>query len=190
MIEREREEFFDTRVTNRPEIWGSLRAVIALLDEGEIATAQGIVDAAGITLPTGDLTNGAYDSYGNHYSIPESIVSYPTNLDPDDDVDSKRELGSSGDPLGAATNDGAEIQNQDMEKGKAAAKDGDMVKVKARFSDRGGKGQDIVVTVSKEANVKSMVQMLEAKANVSVLLHRVLEFSHIPNPFKRYPKEE
>ncbi|KAL8950127.1 MAG: hypothetical protein Q9222_003827, partial [Ikaeria aurantiellina] len=52
---KERTEFFDTRVTGHAEIWGSLRLVTDLLRAGEVESAQGILDAAAITVPTGDL---------------------------------------------------------------------------------------------------------------------------------------
>lgn len=46
-----------------------------------LETAQSILLAAEITLPTGDLARGGcYDSLGNYYALPEHIVSDPVNL--------------------------------------------------------------------------------------------------------------
>lgn len=47
-----REEFWETRVTGRREIWGALKAAVELMGV-DMVTAQGIVDAAGINVPTG-----------------------------------------------------------------------------------------------------------------------------------------
>ncbi|CAK7217323.1 hypothetical protein SCUCBS95973_003109 [Sporothrix curviconia] len=126
-IDRERTDFFDTRVTGRTEIWQTLRAALEILWEADLvdaargdaaggssnetatpasltfpatptsptttgasteidearATAQTILDAADITLPTGDMAQGAYDAFGNYYALPTWIVSDPTNLDND-----------------------------------------------------------------------------------------------------------
>ncbi|KAH0440437.1 ubiquitin domain-containing protein [Colletotrichum camelliae] len=94
-ISRERKEFFDTRVTGRSEIWQSLHYALQVLwdpashgaaEDGTngLATAQSILDAADITLPTGDLAQGAYDQLGNYYQLNEWVVANPTNLVEDD----------------------------------------------------------------------------------------------------------
>lgn len=45
-----------------------------------LATAQSILFAAEISLPTGDLANGVYDSFGNYYQLPQWVVSDPDNM--------------------------------------------------------------------------------------------------------------
>ncbi len=130
-IDQERQDFFDTSVTGRAEIWQTLHTVLEILWEADLvdatavtgasssttaafrtpigvadaavgvathspaegsadhdasearATAQSILDAADITLPTGDMAQGAYDAFGNFYALPAWIVSDPTNLDDD-----------------------------------------------------------------------------------------------------------
>jgi len=87
-LDRERTEFFDTRVDGRPEVWQAIKAVLEVLwsggdpddNDGGLLTAQGILDAAGITLPSGVMVGGVYDSFGFRYVIPEYIVSDPVNL--------------------------------------------------------------------------------------------------------------
>ncbi len=54
---------------------------------GDIETAQGILDAAGITLPTGNLVDGCYDEAGNLYRLSEVVVSDPINVRDDGDND-------------------------------------------------------------------------------------------------------
>ena len=159
-LDREREEFFDTRVTGRQEIWGALRIVIGLLGEGEIETAQGILDASGITVPTGDLKNGAYDEAGNFYQMPEHMVSDPENLMPEEKS-----------PTAAASTEAEETDEDELErrreeKGKAVLKSGESIKVKARLSDRGG--PDIVVELSKDQNVRVLIRRIQDEAVVSL----------------------
>jgi len=61
-LQRARDEFWDTRVTGRAEVWGALRVAVEML-EVDLQTAQGIVDAAGITVPTGRCCSGK-DGHG------------------------------------------------------------------------------------------------------------------------------
>ena len=155
-MDRERVEFFETRVTGHAEIWATLKVVVGLLHEDDIPTAQSILDAAAITLPTGDLKNGAYDEAGNLYQMPDHIVSDPTNIildQPRDDV--KGELSTEG-------TDEEEIERKRDEKGKSVVKD--MVRVKARLSDRGG--PDVVVSVGKDQVVRTLARKIAEEANV------------------------
>ena len=160
-LERERQDFFDTRVTGRPEIWGSLRAVVGLLAEGEIATAQGILDAAAITLTTGDLLQGAYDEVGNFYQMPEHIISDPTNVA----VPAQNDAARGGDNAEETEDD--ETERRREEKGKAVLKSEDIIKVRARLSDRGG--PDIVISLGKDQTVRVLIRRIQEEANVSIL---------------------
>ena len=157
-LERERQEFFDTRVTGRSEIWGTLRVVIGLLADGEIQTAQGILDASAITLPTGDLLNGAYDEVGNFYQMPEHVISDPTNVI----LSSEDGIATGGNIGGETDDDEAEIRRE--EKGKTVLKIGDIVKVKARLSDRGG--PDIVISLGKEQSTRVLISRIQEEAHV------------------------
>jgi hypothetical protein len=87
-LDRERKAFFDTRVTNEAAIWNAINQACEVLwtggdsgdDDAGLGTAQTILDAAEITLPSGDLVAGCYDRLGNHYRLPAYVVSDPTNL--------------------------------------------------------------------------------------------------------------
>ena len=165
-LDREREEFFDTRVTGRQEIWGALRIVIGLLEEGEMETAQGILDASGITVPTGDLKDGAYDEAGNFYQMPEHVISDPENLMPEEkapaaQIDAKAE-----------ETDEDEIERRREEKGKAVLKIGESIKVKARLSDRGG--PDVVIELSKDQNIRVLIRRIQDEAEVNVSTNNIL----------------
>jgi hypothetical protein len=132
--------------------------VVGLLGEGEVQTAQGILDAAGMTVPTGDLTNGAYDETGNFYHMPEHVIADPDNVMAQDEVrvdvpkDEEEEISED------------EAERRREEKGKSVLKSGDTVKVTARLSDRGG--ADVVVMLSKEQNVRVLVRKVQEEAGV------------------------
>jgi len=169
VLDREREEFFDTRVTGRPEIWMTLKAALQVLwtgeeddDEGGIATAQTILEAADVTLPTGDLANGAYDAFGALYSLPEWVVSDPVNLvvEQDDDVEDGLVKGSP-----EVVDEEEEAARRREEKGKAVLVAADVIAVKARLSDRGG--ADVTVQVGKGDSVRLLTKRIFEESGVS-----------------------
>ncbi|KAI4164709.1 MAG: hypothetical protein LQ342_001684 [Letrouitia transgressa] len=159
-LDTERQEFFDTRVTGRQEIWATLRLVVSLLAEGDAREAQGILDASAITLPTGDLINGAYDEAGNLYQLPEHIISDPENVV----VGSQDNVKTGNMPMNMTDDEDAEAESRREEKGKGVLKSEDLVKVKARLSDRGG--PDLVVAIGKEQNVRVLVRKIQEEANL------------------------
>lgn len=53
-LRRQREEYFDTRVSGRAEMWSALRMAVEEVD-AELETAQQILTASGINVPTGTL---------------------------------------------------------------------------------------------------------------------------------------
>ena len=158
-LDRERQEFFDTRVTGRAEIWATLKVVVGLLADGDITTAQSILDAAAITVPTGDLKNGAYDEVGNLYQIPEHVISDPQNVVLDQQEEVKK-----GELSNEATDDDDEIERKREEKGKSVLKSGDIIKIRARLSDRGG--PDVVIPLGKDQVVRMLVRRVQEEANV------------------------
>ncbi|MCJ1252539.1 hypothetical protein MMC24_000345 [Lignoscripta atroalba] len=134
--------------------------VVELLAEGDTQTAQGVLDAAGVTLPTGDLNNGAYDEMGNFYQMPEQIISDPVNV-------VSQDIGVKGESLESDTEemDEDDIERRREEKGKGVLKSVDTVKVKARLSDRGG--PDVVILLAKDQNVRVLVRRIQDEAGVS-----------------------
>ena len=136
-----------------------MRAVVDLLAEGEIATAQGILDASAITLTTGDLLQGAYDEVGNFYQMPEHVISDPANVI----VPTQDDVARGGDNAEETEDDEAERRRE--EKGKAVLKSEDIIKVRARLSDRGG--PDIVISLGKEQTIRVLIRRIQEEANVS-----------------------
>ena len=156
---KERRDFFDTRVSGHAEIWATLELAIGLMAEGDIATAQSALDAAGVTVPTGDLKNGVYDEAGNLYQIPEHIISDPQNLSPEHEVVVK---GETLDDIISDEDD--ELEKEKVGKGKGAMSSVDGIKVRARLSDRGG--PDIIVAIGKDQITRVLVRRIQAEANV------------------------
>lgn len=178
-LDRERAEFFETRVAGRPEIWAAVSTVISLIRSGDFVTAQGIIDAAGITVPTGDLCEGCYDEQGVLYRVPQCVVSDPENMAPS----SSRTASEDGGPAGSEeepdtgtlsdgkldTDDasGDELISQDVErrrdeKGKTSERD--LIRVLARLSDRGG--PDILLSIGKGQTVGFLARKVHQEAKV------------------------
>lgn len=182
-LERERAEFFETRVTGRQEIWGALQNVCELLRQGELATAQGILEAAGVTTPTGSLIEGCYDEAGNLYRLPETMILDPTNVIPDEttkrydrrsNIDGDTMVGVSetkaaamdsgrGQDLEKEEEDSEAIERRRDEKGKGSGRDA--VKVRCRLSDRGG--PDVIVLLGKSQTVGTLARRVQSEADVA-----------------------
>ncbi|KAL2818974.1 hypothetical protein BDW59DRAFT_151706 [Aspergillus cavernicola] len=186
LLDQERTEFFETRVTGRPEVWAALSTALILMRTGDLGTAQSIIDAAGVTVPTGDLCQGCYDEQGVLYRLPRCIVSDPENIvlesskrddeqdegtDEDDvDVDEGFEMEdrkfaldeASGDELIAGEDEDVERERRRDEKGKASERD--IIRVKARLSDRDG--QDLVVAIKKTQNVGFLARKVQQDVGI------------------------
>jgi hypothetical protein len=119
------------------------------------------LSAADITIPTGDLANGVYDSFGNFYPIPEYVVADPLNMA---EVPAVIEDGDVGKSEVEESED--ELKRKD-EKGK-----GVMVELKARLSDGGG--HDLVLRVGKDDSVRLVTRrILEASGVCKIELSSV-----------------
>lgn len=129
-------------------------------DDTGILTAQTILDAAGITLPTGDLAGGAYDGFGAFYPLHQYVVSDPQNL-----VDSP--AGVTGDDKDAESDelDEEEILRRREEKGKAVVNPKDLINVRARLSE--GSSSDLVVTIGKQDSVRLLTRRVFEESGVS-----------------------
>lgn len=124
-------------------------------DNAGLATAQSILSAADITIPTGDLANGVYDSFGNFYPLPEYVVADPLNMAAVPVVLDDEDAGKS---EGEESED--ELKRRD-EKGK-----GVMVELKARLSDGGG--HDLVLRVGKDDSVRLVTKRIMEASGVCI----------------------
>ena len=146
-----------------------MKEVCELVRYGDLAAAQGIIDAAAITLPTGHLEQGAYDERGVLYRLPEPIVSDPTNVVDDDqetvigdDAISKNiEAGGLAVPVQPSTNN---LDQEKVDKGKDAV-ERDAMKVRCRLSDRGG--PDTIVLVGQNQPASVLVRRLRSEATIA-----------------------
>jgi hypothetical protein len=147
--------------------------------DGDLATAQSIVDAAGVTIPTGDLCEGCYDEQGVLYRLPQCIVSDPENMaktnsvsatstqedighEPDDDME-----GLSDGKLATDDASGDELIAEDAErrrdeKGKTSERD--LIRVQARLSDRDG--PDLMLLVGKNQSVGFVARKVQQEGGV------------------------
>lgn len=171
-LDRERQEFFETRVTGRPEIWTALAAALSFMRDCDLPTAQSIIDAAGVTVPTGDLCQGCYDEQGALYRLPQCIVSDPENMIPtdaannngysDEDDDAMSDGKSAADDASGDELITDELEKRRDEKGKTSERD--LISVTARLSDKGG--LDLVVSVGKNRSVSFIARKIQQEADV------------------------
>ena len=80
-------------MTGRAEIWAAIRNACELVRDGQIDNARGILEAVGVTLPTGSLVSGGYDEIGILYRAPGWILADPENLVETTDVEDERGSG-------------------------------------------------------------------------------------------------
>ncbi|KAI8344410.1 hypothetical protein BC941DRAFT_408568 [Chlamydoabsidia padenii] len=87
----QRSTFWETApfYEGRPEIWQAIQAAVT---NDDVILAQSILDAANITLPTGNPNDGIYDELGNRYEVPLYCLVEPTNLLADDDTTGGNEI--------------------------------------------------------------------------------------------------
>lgn len=169
-------------MTGRAEVWQGLHAALKIVwaggdllgPEGGLATAQLILDAAGVTVPSGNLAGGAFDHLGESYTMPSYVVSDPINLIVD---------ASGGDEDAAMKGDdvdeeGSEAEDKDDEeviaarredKGKAKLDPKNLVKLRARLSE--GAGPDIVMSIGKNDSVRLLNRKLLEASGVSQIIN-------------------
>lgn len=144
-------------------------------DPGGLAMAQGILRAAEVTLPTGDLANGAYDSLGNYYALPEWIVSDPINVAEDSrgGANNRRSRIKGDDDVttgGEASTDEPdedEAERRREEKGKGVAIVKDLIQVRARLSEN---ARDVIIGVSATESIRSVARKIAEEAQVRISL--------------------
>ncbi|KAI0869482.1 hypothetical protein GGS24DRAFT_512048 [Hypoxylon argillaceum] len=190
-LDLQRTEFFDTRVTGRPEVWQVIRTALEAMwesdgkraagvepaddeDAGGLATAQGLLKAAEVTLPTGNLSNGVYDALGNYYALPEWIVCDPTNLIEDSgarresvDKDGKGDDDLTGDDTAEEVDEDEALRRRE-EKGKAVVDIKKLVKVRARLSDN---YPDVIIGIDADESVRSLSRKIAEESGLPSTRH-------------------
>lgn len=190
-------------MSGRPEVWQTLKAALEVLwaadnarpspaavsengafqgdvDERDpsvaLATAQSILTAAEILLPTGDLANGAYDALGNYYQLPPQVVCDPVNIVADEDTlsDTKDGLRTTEGPSKDANEERDDVERRREEKGKAVVDVLSQTHATIRLSET---SKDLKLRVGKDETVRSITRRIIEKTGVSSrqFLLRILE---------------
>ncbi|KAF1930793.1 uncharacterized protein M421DRAFT_359529 [Didymella exigua CBS 183.55] len=143
-LEKERRDWWDTRVTNNTQVWQCLRAATEALQEGDLATAQTLLDVQGCTCPTGQLWSRVYDDRGAEYKVPEWLAIEPAGI-----VDEEAVLATEDKANVVTTFDEAELNREFI--------------VRVRFSNQ---SQDLKTTVRRRDSVASIREKCKALANL------------------------
>ncbi|KAF2447563.1 hypothetical protein P171DRAFT_518653 [Karstenula rhodostoma CBS 690.94] len=146
-LEKERNDWWDTRTTGSSEIWAALRSMVQSLQAGDVREAQVLLDATECTCPNGMLWRGIFDNRGEWYKVSEWVVIEPDGLVEEEDL--KDEAGSVGEE------DDKEVEVEEL---------GEEVKVVCRLSST---GKDYRIDIRKGERVGSLVTKLKAKAGLS-----------------------
>lgn len=168
-LEREREAFFDTRVSGNQEAWKGLRVVSELLRKEDFAEAQGILDALNLTCPNGRIASGrgrdrvkggVYDERGELYELPTWVLTDPQDVIEDEEKDATD--GAADDKDEGANAEAVAAAKRRDEKGKGRAEDpGEMIQLRARLSDR---GTDVTVSVGMKQKIGTIVKSIQEQA--------------------------
>jgi hypothetical protein len=172
-----RADYFDTRITGRAEVWAAVRLVSELVEQGSLAEAQAVLDAAGCTCPTGSLwgrKGGVYDEFGERYEVPVWCVARPVTVaEPTPrEAEAARSAGASvregteDDAKERNGTDGVVLLGQES-RGKAKAVEHTMagreISVKARLSHS---ARDVVIQIGNEDNVNVLLQQIRNATEV------------------------
>lgn len=183
-------------MTGHPEIWQTLRAALEVLWDSDtarlvensppdhaseahrddhdpstaLATAQSILDAADITLPTGNLADGVYDSLGNYYQLPSHVVSDPVNIVSEDQADgslgeAKDDLKDAEDTAEDADLDIEGVERRREEKGKSVVDARSQIVAVIRLSDT---SRDLRLRVGKQETIRSIIRRIAEETGVSL----------------------
>lgn len=150
-LEREREAFFETRVSGRAESWQAIRLAAELVrDNGDLITAQGVLDAAGLTVPRGRLEEGIWDELGQLYRIESWIVADPRDII--EDITDEEDINHK-EPISMSIEGDTALVSAVTSKSK----------VRVRLSDR---GTDVLVVIGKDQSVGFLKELIRERAKV------------------------
>lgn len=137
--------------------------------EGDgVVEAQGILDALGITCPSGRVASGrgkdkvkggVYDERGVLYELPAWVIADPDDIiEDDDDANSEEKKFDDQQDDSSNTLQPSSPSRRD-EKGKGRMEDiGELVRIRCRLSDR---GSDVTVEVGRKQAVSVLVRKIQ-----------------------------
>jgi Ubiquitin-binding domain len=175
-----RQDFFDTRVAGRAEMWAAMRLVCELVEAGDLADAQAVLDAAGGTCPTGLLwgrRGGVYDAWGERYVVPGWCVGWPRGVRREDGVLEEHAEGNSEEEgeeedveFWKDTGKGKGIADMDSSVvAEAGPMKGAEIKVRLRLSTT---ARDVIVKTGEDDSVLTLLRRVRRDAQVR--LHTIL----------------
>lgn len=139
----------------------------------DVAEAQGILDALGVTCPSGRVASGrgrdrvkggVYDERGVLYELPAWVIVDPEDLVEYGEAGAGEDAAAEGEEKArAASSSPASTPDSPAsrrdEKGKARLDDiGEVVRVRCRLSDR---GSDVTVEVGKKQQVSVLIRKIQ-----------------------------
>jgi len=135
-------------------------AVELVREEGDLAGAAGLLEAAGCSCPTGNLGEGVWDERGVEYTMPRWVVANPVDMkEEEEDVSEEKEVGEDNDE--AAVGMGVDSE----EKGKARM-GVDTFKIRVRLSDR---GTDVLAEMVQGQSVKALIRRVQEEMEASTV---------------------
>lgn len=173
-LDKEREEFFDTRTSGQQESWQTLRVAVEAiwnasnLEDG-VATAQAMLDASSMTAPVGDLSKNVFDSRGELYSIPVWVISDPDNLDTNIETenDSGRKILRKSNSASTVELSDGEAERRREEKGKSV--EVARIKLTARLSESITGNTDVGVLIGQNDSTRLCSRKILDASGVSDL---------------------
>ena len=178
--------------------------------DDDLTTAQGLLDAAGCTCPTGEVARGVYDERGRLYELPDWVVGDPGDLVEDegdkDDGDRDRDRESSfngteykngesvyGESYSSTGSESETGKNKEKKTGflpgskrsarKERSKDGKLKKKLDNTSTGGDKGKTINVKIRLSDRVGDLEVSIGAHDRISVLIAMVREKAKVRYSF-------
>ena len=157
-------------------MWSAVKLATELLRNEDLDTAQGVLDAAGCTVPTGDLCEGCYDEAGALYQLPAWVCADPVGGLCGQEEERRERPAEDNVERVEEDEDGEAIARRE-EKGKGRElRAGEGLKVRARLSDR---ASDVVVLVGEEEGTKGVIRRVREEVGVSE--EEILLFPTIPS---------
>lgn len=132
-------------MTNNVQVWQCLKAATEALQEGDLATAQTLLDVQGCTCPSGQLWSRVYDDRGAEYRVPEWLVIEPAGI-----AEGEEALVAEDKIINATAFDDAELGREFV--------------IRVRFSSP---SPDIKMEVRERETIASIREKCKALANVS-----------------------
>ncbi|KAF2120840.1 hypothetical protein BDV96DRAFT_641494 [Lophiotrema nucula] len=154
-LQKERGDWWDTRVTGEQIVWETLRSMCDLVQKGEVEEAQAILTASGCTCPSGEIWRGIFDERGVLYKMEDWVVVEPYGVVEDDEVED--ELAEDLSALGLDDADGPEdkeVEIQDSGRGKQPDV---QLNVRCRISSP---PKDYLMKINKSEKVSHLVSCL------------------------------